>query len=71
MSMGEVLGVLTSKAVTEAEEAQRALIGACNGLAALDMIEDRLADAVGGTGRQGGDWCGGGSGVIGMAAAGG
>lgn len=44
--MSDVLGVLTAKAVTEAEEAQRALIGAYNGLAALDVLQDRLQDAV-------------------------
>jgi hypothetical protein len=39
MSMGEILGVLTSKARTEAEEAQRAVIHALNGLAGLMLIE--------------------------------
>lgn len=46
MSMDEVLGVLTSKAVTEAEEAQRALLGALNGLAALLVIQSDVPGAV-------------------------
>jgi len=41
MSMGEILEVLTSKARTEAEEAQRAVIHALNGLAGLMLIEVR------------------------------
>lgn len=43
MSMGEILGVLTGKARTEAEEAQRAVIHALNGLAGLMLIEVRGA----------------------------
>jgi hypothetical protein len=39
MSMSEILSVLTSKARTEAEEAQRAVIHALNGLAGLMLIE--------------------------------
>jgi hypothetical protein len=35
MTMDQILQVLTTKARTEAEESQRQLIGALNGLAAL------------------------------------
>ena len=40
MSMGEILDVLVSKARLEAEDAQRVLLGALNGLAALMLLED-------------------------------
>lgn len=39
MSMGEILEVLVSKARVEAEDAQRVLLGALNGLAALMLLE--------------------------------
>lgn len=39
MSMGEILDVLLSKAKLEAEDAQRVLLGALNGLAALMLLE--------------------------------
>ncbi len=39
MTMDEILGVLITKAKTEAEEAQRSLIAALNGLAALMLVE--------------------------------
>ena len=39
MSMGEILEVLLSKARVEAEDAQRVLLGALNGLAALMLLE--------------------------------
>ena len=39
MSMGEILDVLVSKAKLEAEDAQRVLLGALNGLAALMLLE--------------------------------
>lgn len=39
MSMGEILEVLLSKARLEAEDAQRVLLGALNGLAALMLLE--------------------------------
>ncbi len=40
MSMGEILDVLVSKAKLEAEDAQRVLLGALNGLAALMLLEE-------------------------------
>ncbi len=40
MSMGEILEVLVSKARLEAEDAQRVLLGALNGLAALMLLEN-------------------------------
>ena len=46
MTMDEVLGVLWAKAVTEAEEAQRVLISALNGLAALMLIDGDKLGAV-------------------------
>ena len=39
MSMAEILEVLLSKARLEAEDAQRVLLGALNGLAALMLLE--------------------------------
>ncbi len=48
MTMSEVLGVLWAKSVTEAEEAQRLLISALNGLAALLLIDGDKAGAVSG-----------------------
>lgn len=39
MSMAEILEVLVSKARLEAEDAQRVLLGALNGLAALMLLE--------------------------------
>ena len=39
MSMAEILDVLVSKAKLEAEDAQRVLLGALNGLAALMLLE--------------------------------
>lgn len=39
MSMGEILDVLVSKARLEAEDAQRLLLGALNGLAALMLLD--------------------------------
>ena len=39
MSMGEILEMLVSKARLEAEDAQRVLLGALNGLAALMLLE--------------------------------
>ena len=39
MSMGQILDVLLSKARLEAEDAQRVLLGALNGLAALMLLE--------------------------------
>lgn len=46
--MGEILGVLTGKARTEAEEAQRAVIHALNGLAGLVLLEVRGVQGQGG-----------------------
>ncbi|GBF99704.1 hypothetical protein Rsub_12416 [Raphidocelis subcapitata] len=46
LSMAEILGVLTGKARTEAEEAQRAVVHALNGLAGLMLIEGKDKDAV-------------------------
>ncbi|KAL0055911.1 hypothetical protein WJX82_005648 [Trebouxia sp. C0006] len=43
MSMGEILDVLVSKAKLEAEDAQRVLLGALNGLAALMLLEEGAA----------------------------
>lgn len=43
MSMGEILEVLVSKAKLEAEDAQRVLLGALNGLAALMLLENSPA----------------------------
>ena len=43
MSMGEILDVLVSKARLEAEDAQRVLLGALNGLAALMLLENGAA----------------------------
>lgn len=40
MSMGDILDVLVSKAKLEAEDAQRVLLGALNGLAALMLLEN-------------------------------
>ena len=45
MSMGEILDVLVSKARLEAEDAQRVLLGALNGLAALMLLEDGAAQS--------------------------
>lgn len=42
----ESIQVLIDKAKTEGEEAQRSLVGALNGLAALKILEDDLAIAV-------------------------
>lgn len=39
MSMGDILDVLVSKAKLEAEDAQRVLLGALNGLAALMLLD--------------------------------
>lgn len=39
MSMAEILELLLSKARLEAEDAQRVLLGALNGLAALMLLE--------------------------------
>jgi hypothetical protein len=52
MTMDEILGLLLSKAVLEAEEAQRQLLAALNGLAGLALLEERRADAVGWGGGQ-------------------
>jgi E3 ubiquitin-protein ligase SHPRH len=46
LTMDAILGVLTTKAKTEAEEAQRQLIGALNGLAALMRLFGDGAGAV-------------------------
>lgn len=46
MTMDQILQVLTSKARTEAEESQRQLIGALNGLAALLRLSGDAAGAV-------------------------
>ncbi|MCO5578792.1 hypothetical protein L7F22_032638 [Adiantum nelumboides] len=46
MTMDEVLKVLIDKAKTEGEEAQRNLVGALNGLAALKMLESDPPSAV-------------------------
>ncbi|KAH7301453.1 hypothetical protein KP509_23G027500 [Ceratopteris richardii] len=46
MTMDEVLKVLIDKAKIEGEEAQRNLIGSLNGLAALNILEGDLPDAV-------------------------
>lgn len=46
MSMGEILDVLVSKARLEAEDAQRVLLGALNGLAALMLLENGAAQTV-------------------------
>ncbi|KAL0019181.1 hypothetical protein WJX77_000293 [Trebouxia sp. C0004] len=43
MSMAEILDVLVSKAKLEAEDAQRVLLGALNGLAALMLLEEGAA----------------------------
>ena len=43
MSLGEILDVLVSKARLEAEDAQRVLLGALNGLAALMLLENGAA----------------------------
>ena len=40
MSMGDILDVLLSKAKLEAEDAQRVLLGALNGLAALMLLDN-------------------------------
>jgi E3 ubiquitin-protein ligase SHPRH len=45
--MSEILEVLLTKAKTEAEEAQRVLLGALNGLGALMWLEGRRGEAVG------------------------
>ena len=46
MTMDEILEVLTNKARLEAEDAQRVLLAALNGLAALMLLEHSQADAV-------------------------
>ena len=46
MSMSEILEVLLAKARVEAEEAQRQLLGALNGLAAVMWMEGKPAEAV-------------------------
>ena len=46
MTMEEILEVLTNKARIEAEDAQRVLLAALNGLAALMLLEHNEADAV-------------------------
>ncbi|KAI5079688.1 hypothetical protein GOP47_0005167 [Adiantum capillus-veneris] len=46
MTMDEVLKVLIDKAMTEGEEAQRNLVGALNGLAALKILEGDPPSAV-------------------------
>eukprot|EP00250_Pteridium_aquilinum_P010690 c19568_g2_i1 orf=83-3961(+) len=46
MTMEEVLKVLVDKAKTEGEEAQRNLVGALNGLAALNILDGDVAAAV-------------------------
>ena len=46
MTMDEILEVLTNKARIEAEDAQRVLLAALNGLAALMLLEHNQADAV-------------------------
>jgi hypothetical protein len=60
MTMDEILGLLVARAVLEAEEAQRQLLAALNGLAGLALLEERSADAVGGRSGGGG---GGGAGA--------
>jgi E3 ubiquitin-protein ligase SHPRH len=45
MTMGEVLGVLLSKARVEAEDAQRVLLAALNGLAGLLLLQGLPAEA--------------------------
>lgn len=52
LTMDQILTVLTTKARTEAEESQRQLIGALNGLAALMRLNGDCAVAVA-TYRQG------------------
>lgn len=56
MTMDEILGVLVSKAHTEAEEGQRLLISALNGLAGLMLLqgEPQQAVSVGQEGKGGG-----------------
>ena len=46
MSMEEILESLTVKARLEAEDGQRQLLGALNGIAALQLLEVAPADAV-------------------------
>ncbi|KAK9793457.1 hypothetical protein WJX73_010752 [Symbiochloris irregularis] len=46
LTMPEILEVLLAKARVEAEDAQRLLFGALNGLAALMLLDARPADAV-------------------------
>lgn len=46
MTMGEVLRAMIGKARVDAEEAQRALAGSCNGLAAVSLILGDAAEAV-------------------------
>lgn len=46
MTMDEILELLTVKARIEAEDSQRLLLGALNGLAAIFLIQDAKVDAV-------------------------
>ncbi len=46
MSMDGILGVLVEKARVEAEDAQRVLLAALNGLAGLFLLEGRPADGI-------------------------
>ncbi|KAK9810177.1 hypothetical protein WJX72_006177 [[Myrmecia] bisecta] len=46
MTMDQILEVLTSKSRVEAEDKQRILLGALNGLGALSLLDKALPDAV-------------------------
>lgn len=46
MSMDGILGVLVEKARVEAEDAQRILLAALNGLAGIFLLEGRPADGI-------------------------